>query len=257
MKIMTFNLQNDYSIITKKSSFSQRMPSIIKIINDNDPDIIGVQEMTSLMKKTLTRKLNKYHFVGKSRYSKNITTNEHNDILIKKNIDIIENRTFWLSESPQHSGSRFKLSIFPRICTCSLISINGQKLRIYNTHLDHLFKSTRNNQLTKLTKIMKMHNQEIPAILMGDFNATISSSSIEKFESNNSNLISIYKKLEPSFTHHNKNGESYFSKEPIDYIYVSYKLKQSKPKIIKDKPFEVYPSDHYPLIVDIEFINSK
>lgn len=255
MKVMTFNLHNNFSFASVSESFKLRLPVILSIINKYQPDIIGVQEMNGNMKSILVENLINYQPVGQGRYPKKHRLNEHNDLFISKELAILDYETFWLSSTPSKPGSRFKMSIFPRICTYGLIKFEQRDIRVYNTHFDHLFPWVRKWQLNQLITEIQRHDQTIPMLIMGDFNTTTDSKLIKDFHFNQDHLYSIYNSMVISHTHHNKKGAAYLSNSPIDYIYLSKNLKLLDFQIIYDKVDELYPSDHYPVLASIAFSN--
>ena len=96
MKVMTFNLRH----IIKEDIFGlwrKRYKRIVAFIQRENPDIIGVQELTNKGKRYLKRYLKDYKIVGKKRHSL-IFTNEYNCLLIKKEYKITGHKTYSLSD---------------------------------------------------------------------------------------------------------------------------------------------------------------
>ena len=81
MKVMTFNLRH----IIKEDLLGlwrKRYKRIVTFILNENPDIIGVQELTHKGKRYLKRNLKEYKIIGKKRHSI-IFTNEYNCVLVK------------------------------------------------------------------------------------------------------------------------------------------------------------------------------
>ena len=152
MKIVTFNLQND--LIKETIDKKELLINFIKVEN---PDIICFQELNFKLKKYIEENIQNYIIVGTSRYQTNSFIDEYNSILIKKDIDLLETKTFPLYKRFKHDF----FSIFPRICTYVKLKKANQTFQIYNTHLDHLFNYTRKHQLQMLKKHLK-HHEDIP-----------------------------------------------------------------------------------------------
>lgn len=256
MRIMTFNLRCDL-IFDFSNRWGKRKDIVYKIMNDYNCDVIGTQEVTNDMFKDLSENFDQYNIIGKSRSKK--LFEERTDILINKNHKIIEDKTFWLSGNPDKQGRSIWYSIFPRICTTALVELeNKKKIRIYNTHLDCFFAKAREHELKKIGEFIKIQDEKenIPIIVMGDFNAEPNSKLIKDFSTNkinNKKFIPVqdfnkklYSKSTMSNFKGNKNGAH------IDYIFVSEDIEIENVEIVNYNIDGRYPSDHYPLVADVK-----
>lgn len=250
MKIMSFNIKNDTIFTIGKKRWPFRYAAINDIIKQEDPDIIGMQEVTNKMLADLD--LNNYAYVGSSRNRFFDLANEKNIILYKKSdFKILNSKTIWLSSSPEKLGSRTLGSIYPRICTyISLQDKNYQIYNIYNTHLDHLFGFVRHAQINHLQDFIN-NDQKIPFVIMGDFNTTIRSKYIQQLitelKLNNcyqfcDQILSTHIGLFSSINKHPL---------PIDYIFTSKELTINNTVILNNKINNKYASDHSPIICNI------
>lgn len=256
MKVMTFNLRTDF-IFDVNNRWKSRKAIVYEVIKKYDCDIIGVQELTNKMFDDIANNLKDYNIVGAPR-SKKIFV-ERNDILIKKEHKVLEDKTFWLSRNPDEVGSSIWYSLYPRICTTALIEMsNGERIRVYNTHLDCLLPKAREYGLMKIGKyIEEQYNKDgLPIILMGDFNATPNSNLINNFKAGKygkNKLIAVQDKKKEIY---NMSTMSKFKGNKIgyhiDYIFVSEEFKIKDTKIIDYHNNGKYPSDHYPIKAIIE-----
>lgn len=259
MRVMTFNLKTDH-IFVGKSKWDVRSEVVYEIFKDLDCDIVGAQEVNNKMYEDITKKVLGYNIIGNARSKRYFV--ERNNVFVKKNYDIKNETTFWLSKNPQQEGSALWYSMFPRICTTAVVNINGSKVRVYNTHLDCLLPSSRVFGLKKITEfIEKNHDEEnIPIILMGDFNASPHSKLIKDFNLgvfNKKKLVAVQevnKSLYEEGTFRHKHGRKGIVH--IDYIYVSEEFSIKHAEIIKYNKNGVFPSDHYPLVADLELKES-
>ena len=74
--------------------------------------------------------------------------------------------------------------MYPRICTTAIVELeNGDKVRVYNTHLDCFLPQARDFGLKKLAQFIDKNGkkEKLPVIVMGDFNANPNSKVIKKF----------------------------------------------------------------------------
>lgn len=256
MKIMTFNLRCD-SIFDLKNRWKNRKHIVNEIMSIYDCDIIGTQELTNKMYKDILKETKQYNIIGKLKRSS--LFQERNDLLINKKHRVIEHKTFWLSKTPWKKSRSTWYSVFPRICNTALIELENKNLiRVYNTHLDCFFETLRKYQLNKIMDYIEIKDKEenVPILLMGDFNAEPNSSLIRNFlcEKFNGKILKpvqeyntkIYKKSTMSNFNGNKNGTH------IDYIFVSQNIEIHNVDIINYNINGKYPSDHYPLMAEIK-----
>ena len=169
-------------------------------------------------------------------------------IYLLENHKILKHKTFWLSKSPDKVGSQLWYSLYPRICTTAVVELkSGEKVRVYNTHLDCFLPQARDFGLKKLGQFIEKNRKEekLPIIIMGDFNATPNSKIIKKFAAVQEVKKELYSKSTMSSFKGKEKGLH------IDYIFVSEDLEIIDVDIVKDNINGKYPSDHYPLIADI------
>lgn len=256
MRVMTFNLKTE-SIFEFKNPWKKRKETVLKIIDNYSPDILGVQELTKKMAKDMEQRIDeKYNIIGDFR-SKSLSA-ERNDLLIKKEHDILSYNTFWLSENPHKHGSSIWYAMFPRICTTALIKISdGNILRVYNTHLDCGVPKAREYQVKKLREaIIKNDEKEaVPILVMGDFNAKPNSKAIKDFN----RQYGEKKKFASVYTGKTTTMGKFKGKEkglPIDYIFMSNEFKAIHSEIVRYNDDGCYPSDHYPICADLTIESS-
>ncbi len=255
MKVMTFNLRSD-NILDIHNRWRKRKSIVCDVINKYECDIIGLQEVTNQMEEDLKENIRDYNIFGEGRTKKLFL--EKNNLLIKNNYLIEEPKTFWLSQTPDKRGSSIWYSLFPRICTTAIIEVEtGVRIRVYNTHLDCLLPYAREYGLKIIAKAMEEYQkkEELPCILMGDFNATPNSKLIKNFSKglySNKYFIAV-QELDKELYKESTMG-MFRGKEKgmhIDYIFVSEEFTIKDVKIIKDSIEGKYPSDHYPIIAEI------
>ena len=252
---MTFNLRCDF-ILDFNNRWDQRKEMIFHIINSYGCDIIGTQEATNVMINDINNNISGFNIIGSPRTKKFFQ--ERNDILISKNYKIISNKTFWLSENPEKIGSSKWYSLFPRICTTAVVELpNNKKIRICNSHLDCFLPQAREYGVKKLMEFIEneQRKENLPIILMGDFNATPNSKVIKNISNSkicNKRLIAaqeINKELYTKATMGKFKGKE--TGTHIDYIFVSEDIEIVNAEIIKYNVNGKYPSDHYPVVAEI------
>ncbi len=262
IKVISFNMRRD-GLFSKKNSWDKRKHLATDLIKGSGATIIGVQELLPTMKEDLKKGLDGYSIFGMGRCTGSKT--EHSDIIIKDTDIVVEqHNTFWLSKRPEKVGSRGFLAMFPRICTVADVTIVplNRKIRVYNTHFDHVSSFARNISADIILRYI--HNitkkEPLPTIIMGDLNAKPSAKAIKKFTQGTVYEGQVFKNVfdcvDPATlggymnTHHGFRGTKADSqrKQPIDYIFVSPDFDVVSAKILRDTVNGKYPSDHYPVI---------
>ncbi|MCI5773532.1 MAG: endonuclease/exonuclease/phosphatase family protein [Erysipelotrichaceae bacterium] len=248
---MSFNIKNDTIFTAKKGRWPHRFQAINAIIKDNDPDIIGLQEITDQMLKDID--LAQYAWVGANRNKQFNLANEKNIILYKKaKFKAIDQETYWLSKKPEVQGSRVFASIYPRICTYVALEDDQHNIyHIYNTHLDHLLNIVRGKQVQHLCHLIQ-RNDATHTILMGDFNTDINTKPLQMIMQKLGFKHCYCKFQKLKHTHLNILNKFKRIALPIDYIFISSDMDFTNTKIGNNHINNVYASDHFPIICKIK-----
>ena len=241
MKVMTYNIAHK----TFKDIFfvwRNRYKRVIDYIKREDPDILGMQEITKKGVKYLKKNLNDYNIVGESRHSV-IFTDEYTPVAIKKDYELISYKTYSLSRDINTLGLKEKEDNFPRICVVCHVKKDKNKYLIINTHIDNS-DGPNKKRLVGIFKdiIDKEKNKDELLIIMGDFNMTL----------NNDDLVLFAKDYKDPFKEYtygsfcpNPKGKS------LDHIFLDKKLSYKEDKIDTSSN-DLYPlSDHYPMMCEI------
>ncbi len=256
MRIMTFNMRAD-NVLDVRDRWKKRADIVYSMIERYNCDIIGIQEVTNKMCEDLFKNLPNHHIVGTTRTKKLFA--EGNNIVVPNKHKIISHNTFWLSKSPEKEGSTIWYSLFPRICTTAIVKIyHDVPVRIYNTHLDCLLPKARDYGLKIICEHIQSYyeKEKLPVILMGDFNAKPNSNLIQnlingaysskKFVAVQDHNKTLYQQTTMSMFRGKKTGIH------IDYIFVSEDFNIINTEIGDYHKGNKYPSDHYPIIADID-----
>lgn len=246
--IMSLNLLTSGVRLPGNPPFYKRITSINKLLQQYQPDIIGVQELTNDMFIYMSDIYKTYNIFGDSRHSH--VSDEYSSILYnKEKFTLIDAKTLWLSQTPEKEGSKFLLSQFPRIVTyvhVKDISTNTD-FTVFNTHLDNNLAHIRTKQAIVLKKIIQTYAKGEFTILTGDFNCTSKSIALNILQSELTDTIddSIGSTLRGSV------GSFIQRHLPIDHILISNNLQATDAKKIQTSYNGIYPTDHYPVITKV------
>ena len=258
LKLVTFNLKR--TILRRdKRNFANRVAAIQEFFAQQQPDLVGTQELTIQDLHRAEEALPQYRWIGLGRRGGH--RSEFSAIFYRPDrLRLLDQGTFWLSAHPQMPGSRGWMAIFPRICTWGLFEVlqTGQKVRVYNTHLDHVSPLARAEGVRVIQSHIRSHTEPHAdgVILMGDFNATPASrvlrmlrDSDHRIFTHDSYTITLQKEPLCCRTYHGFSGK--IAGRPIDYIFVSGDLRITDAVIDRGVYDNQYPSDHYPIVMEL------
>lgn len=251
---MTFNIRRAGSD-DGENGWDNRRSMVLRWLKQKSADVVGFQELMPEVRSFLEEELEEYRFVGCARSEK--LDDEACCIAYRKNrFECIGEDTFWLSDAPNIPGSKLKSSgYWMRICTTAELfdRDSGKRFRIYNTHLDNDSEQSRIDGLAVINRRMEQDQRTnpLPALLMGDFNAT-PESKVLKYARTHFPMemldVSELESLPENFTYH-----GFFKEETIkiDYIFASPEFHLNGSLLGNDHENGIYLSDHYPLLADL------
>ena len=253
-RIMSFNLRYTDD---EEGSIKNRSKIALAIIEQYVPDSFGVQEATGEWMKILNKNLEeKYACVSQPR-SKSKDSETSAVFYLKDKFELIDSGTIWLSDTPDVPYSVYEKSDNKRIATWATLKNkeNGNTYTHINTHLDTVDEVQMSQVNVLLNKINELSEKGYPLVCTGDFNVDRNTAVYEKMLEYADDARVIAENTEDGITFHEygKKDENdiQFS---IDYVFVVPKgISVETYKIIRDTAKGMYPSDHYPIIADINF----
>ncbi len=262
--------------------WNTRHEYLCKVIDYEDWDIFGAQEVKHQQLLDILEKTQGYSYIGVGR-DDGKEAGEYSPVFYKADrIEMLESGTFWLSETPDQVGNKGWDARCPRICSWGKFKHkkSGKIFWFFNTHMDHRGVVARvEGAKLLLSKIKEMCEDE-PVILTGDFNVnqfsepykTLAESDILKDTYDSADI-----KLAFNGTFNNFNP-SLKTESRIDHVFVSKNIKVEKFGILtysywaaplvkaevqkadaapQEIDFKEYiqkaPSDHYPLSAKLIF----
>ena len=185
LRVMQFNIQTENG---NSTPFSKRSDMFRKLIDEYQPDVVGMEEVTVNWLKWLDKRVfsEAYAGVGEARTA----GGEANSIYYRKDkFDLVDSGTFWLSDTPDKAGSSIKGANYPRICTWVHLKhkTTGYEFAHMNTHLDHngnndssTAGAIRKAQMGVIIKFAQRF-KDIPLFLTGDLNNRRTTGEGEKY----------------------------------------------------------------------------
>ncbi len=266
LKLMTYNLK--FASPTYEPSWEVRRDMQIDMIRKYAPDIIGTQEGLKEQIDYLADHLPEYVVVGEGR--KGGDDDEHMAIFIKRDkFRLREMHSFQLSGTPEIIGSGPEVN--PRMVTWVRLAWinrpdegkkslypqdfrghweNNREFYIFNTHYFNgsdapLARLNASKLIMERIQALNRFGEwtaERPLFLMGDFNCRPGSAPYKVFvgdkDSTNTDLL----------------RNSFEDPKKIDWILYKGAVKVLKYEEVNYNLNGVYPSDHKPILVEVEII---
>ncbi|MCQ0111239.1 endonuclease/exonuclease/phosphatase family protein [Zhouia amylolytica] len=256
LSVLSYNIKYDNPNDTE-NNWNDRKDFLISQLRFNEPDIFGTQEGLINQLQEIDKNLQHYKFVGIGR-DHGDKRGEHTAIFYNTDrIDLLKHNTFWLSETPQIPSKGWDAAL-NRICTYAMFEFkaSGEKFIVFNTHFDHIGDLARvESAKLILKKIKEVNTDNLPVVLMGDFNLQEKDQGIQYITTvmKDTYVAAGENSFGPKGTFNGFKFENPVDKR-IDFIFVSDKLSVLKSAIFSDSRNCKYPSDHFPVYALLKFI---
>lgn len=251
LKVMSCNVRCISPTDVLKKSWFYRADLIIKGIQNEQPDVIGFQEVTKWQYEYLCNSLDVFDSV--ITYRDKAFNSEGCPIFYRSDIyTLIDKGSFWLSETPEVMSKSWGAQ-FNRICSYAILKDNatGTEFVVFNTHLSHVSDEARINGIQVVLDKIKEFDS-IPAVLMGDFNSDENS---DTYKSATDSFLDVKYQTENTMT--SATYQAWGKKldnDCIDYIMISKTgLNVNSYKVVTDTYDGTYSSDHFPLVASLSF----
>lgn len=259
---------------TNELAWYRRMPRVAQVVRNHGFDLFGVQEAVPFETKILEQELPEFNHVGCGRDADR--GGEAMLIFYRRDrFDCLESGTFWLSETPEKPGSKYKGAGCPRTCTWALLKdrVTSKRFRYFNTHLDHISSKARWDGMQVLlergVRPAKVRGETV--FLTGDLNETLDKADdpaaivelqgpvlAESARENPIALLSL--ELKDTYgmsetphvgAHKTFHGYRGAPRCRIDYIFATPDVRVRSHATLNDKPDGEFASDHYPVAVTV------
>ena len=259
INVMSFNIRYD-NPGDSLNNWKFRKERVSNAILFYDADILGAQEVLHNQLLDMQQRLPNYNMVGVAREDGE-TKGEYSALFFKSSrFDLIDSGNFWLSETPDVAGSRGWDGACERIATWAKLKdkLTEKMLFTLNTHFDHEGKVARTESVNLiLNKVNELANN-LPVVVIGDFNASIDSDIIKGL-TDSSNQLSLIETRSvspivygPEWSFHNFGKIPYEQRSLIDYIFVRNGFNVLKHAILAETEGSQFLSDHTPILTVIE-----
>ncbi len=256
MRVMTYNIR----LATKADSVNywpNRKALVSGLINYHQPDLLGVQEALPEQIDDLEKLLPQFSYYGVGR-DDGKRQGEFSAIFYRKDrFKPLGSGTFWLSDTPNVPGSKGWDAAITRIC--SWVKFQDQQTNKtfyhFNTHFDHRGEKARENSSRLIVSKIKQMVGQLPVVITGDFNVPATATAYTTMVTG-TGLQDAQQLTEiPTYGPDQSFNGFKFGQMPsakIDFIFVRTGIRVKRHAIITDSFENRYPSDHFPVLAEIE-----
>lgn len=248
LKVISFNIRyNSWDNIDGENGWPNRKAAVAKMINEERPAAIGLQEALIDQLQYLDSMLTGYKRVGVGR-DDGIIKGEFMAIYYDTTrVKLLTVSTRWLSETPRKPSMGWDAACRRTVTVAYMKELqSGKRFCYMNTHLDHVGKMARDEGARM---IAEMAPEGQPVIIGGDMNSTIEDPIFKHF-------YDYGFKAAREMTSNTSHKDTYtgFGKDKpslIDHFFVRGLKVESF--ITLDGDYGVpYISDHYPIEMIIQ-----
>lgn len=256
LKIMTYNIRYD-NPKDGINKWDNRKENLIDLINFYSPDVFGIQEGLFNQVAFLNQNLPNYSFYGIGR-DDGKNKGEFSAIYYKKDLfEVLVDSTIWLSSSPEKVSVGWDASM-ERICSFVLLKHKTKNISfwVFNTHFDHIGKKAQYESAKLISKTVEEVNvNNLPFFLIGDLNVTPEEETIKFLKDKFADSFDI-SETKPYGQKGTFNNFNYLktAESRIDYIFTDSKhIGVLKHHTIGDYNNQLFPSDHFPVLIEFLF----
>ncbi|MBR4854379.1 MAG: endonuclease/exonuclease/phosphatase family protein [Alistipes sp.] len=278
----SYNIRNDNEGDVKRGNgWFQRCPVICDMIEWNDVDVFGAQEVKRNQLDDMLRELEGYAYVGVGR-DDGKDEGEFSPVFYKRDrFKLLDSGTFWISETPDQVGVVGWDAALPRICSYARLQdkVTKRKFWFFNLHMDHIGVEARREGAKLIArKITQMCGNE-PAMVSGDFNVDQTNEAYATIVSQGvlSDSYELAAKRYAQTGTFNSFDPNLHTNSRIDHIFVTKQVKVRNYAVLTDgywteleeptesvkgyaAPKEIdfkkhnhrCPSDHYPIMIKVD-----
>ena len=228
-----------------------RKPLAVRMLREQAPDVIGMQELVLAQAEYLAQALPDYAWFGRGRDADG--GGERMGVFYRKDrLKVVESGDFWLSDTPGVPGSITWHHLYPRMVTWALFErrSDGKRFYLFNTHLPYRVQDEAAH--VKGANAIATHLATLPAgvpvVLTGDFNTTPDSEVHAVLARTLQDAWTTAPRVEGSdATFHGFTGNA---DKRIDWIFVRGVQLESVASVTTRWNGR-YPSDHFPVVATL------
>ena len=254
IRAMSYNIRCGYcENESDVNHWSRRKFLVADVIRRSRADVVGLQEVELFQARSLAVLLGDFDWVGVGR-DDGADKGEMNAVFVRRSAFSINSyKTLWLSETPEQVSIGWDAALNRTVTIVSLKSKStGQNLSFLNTHFDHMGQRARKESAALISRVIAGMSDKSPRILVGDLNAAANFPGYELLthQMHDAAVVTVAPGTGGDMTF-NGFGKDLQPGNKIDYLFVSPGQEVKSHKVITDLYDGLYPSDHFPVVIEV------
>lgn len=252
LRVMSFNVRVPVES-DGPNRWEARRDIMVRTIREQQPDVMGTQELHQEQGDYIVGKLPSYTWFGIDRRGGH--SDEHMGVFYRKDrLTLKDSGNFWLSDTPNVPGSITWGHPLPRMVTWALFEDKAthRSFYYYNTHLPYQEKDepARVKGAKEILGRIAQLPANAPVILTGDFNTEPSSPTYALLAKELVDTRAAAPKVEgPEKTFHDFTGNPSVR---IDFIF-ERGFTPTRFATVTTQQDGRYPSDHFPVMTELDW----
>lgn len=255
LRVATYNIQYP----AKKPAWTDRLPAVVRIIEDHDFDLFGSQEPFLPQIEDIMKHIgDEYAWVGDCTTGDNTYRKAHfNPIFYKKSrLKLLDHGVVWFTDEPGKPGFD---AMYSRNCVWAKFKDRktGKIFYDFNCHFDHKGVIAREMSAKIILEKMAEIAGGAPCIVNGDFNAKQDSKAYKIMAESGVIVDALYQVENPvnaeyySMSHYKPMDTVPKHGMHLDHIfYTSANSKAVSWHMITDSLNGQFGSDHLPIVIE-------
>lgn len=262
LKVMTFNLKNDAGDAAAAKDVNgwnnEANPRKIRMKTILDkwlPDIMGTQEGKDAQINNLKEFYPQFNFWGVGR-DDGAKKGEYAGIFYKKDLFKFDvGGHFWLSKTPDKAGTTFAGESHSRMVSWARLKEikSGVNYLVVNTHWALTEDARKQSAELMVTRIKSVRRTDDKMLILGDFNSF--ENKVEMLTLfNDLNLKDSFRQVHTEVSKQECSAHGFkgvIDGRRIDFVMIPPGSEVKSAEIIRDKYKDMYPSDHYPVMINL------
>ena len=257
LKVVSYNVRMSMAAAADgENCWENRKEASIKMVSEQNPVVMGLQEACPDQIEYLDENLAKYKHIGVGRDDGKLQGEMMAIYYDTTRVELLKSGTYWLSETPDSVSFGWDAAC-RRTCTWGVFALNGtdKQFCYLNTHLDHIGEEARKNSIELIVrKIAELAPADCPVLLTADFNSYTENPIFDPLKNALSDARIACEDTDTAATY---NGYGHIEGNPstnnrnevvIDHIFFRG-VTPGKFEVLDGDYGVPYISDHYPIVL--------
>lgn len=257
LTVVSFNIRYD-TPGDSLDAWPHRRDGVASFLRFHEADIVGLQEALHHQLEDLRERMPDHFWIGVGRDDGRLKGEFSGILLRRERFEVLDEGTFWLSETPSDTGSTGWDASYPRVATWARLMdvANDRILIILNTHFDHVGEVARAEAARQVRDFLVDVAAEDPIVVTGDFNTLPDSEPILTLTGDGSPLRDA--KSRTVIPHYGPESTWNAFREivpgrRIDYIFVTDHFEVRRHAALTDRVNGRFLSDHLPVLAELSY----